>query len=212
MKRLRPPLLPSCSRPPEGAELSSCETRHTSPTLCIRWSRQLSERWSVIHHRVFKCSAGKSSYWETFRLRGNFLHGAEKCKWTFFTEMSFCWRRRRFANCPPTPLHFVFQKKKKKKNPRGGRTDGGKKKKKKKRNTHHIKSDYIVPLMEQFVSQFCQQHALAQLPGGRCLQPCRTIRHRLFYPRCPLTLSARLLIHAHTRYVYNTHTRSGLRW
>lgn len=34
----------------------------------------------------------------------------------------------------------------------------------------HIKSDYIVSLMEQFASQFCQHHALAKLPGAQCLQ------------------------------------------
>lgn len=40
---------------------------------------------------------------------------------------------------------------------------GGKKK------THHIKSDHIVSLMAQFVSQFCQNH-FAELPRVQCLQ------------------------------------------
>lgn len=31
----------------------------------------------------------------------------------------------------------------------------------------HIKSDYIVSVMEQFASQFCQHRALAKLPGAR---------------------------------------------
>lgn len=64
-------------------------------------------------------------------------------------------------------------------NPREGRLMGRKKK-------HHIKSDQIVSLMEQFVSQFCQNHAFAELPRVWCLQAIKAIRHHLFYPRYPL--------------------------
>lgn len=35
---------------------------------------------------------------------------------------------------------------------------------------HQIKSDYIVSLMEQFVSQFCQHLASTGLPGEQCVQ------------------------------------------
>lgn len=161
-----------CSRRVRGHQraLSSLLVKHpgcehrTSPSLCIRCSRQPIERWSVSRHRVFKCCVGKSSCSETFRLRGSFHCGAEYVN-GHFTEMSFLWWRRCFANCPG--CLFIVSSTFAKKKTRGGRPDGGQNKK----ETHHIKSDYIVSLMEQFVSQFCQQHALARLPGGRCLQP-----------------------------------------
>lgn len=70
----------------------------------------------------------------------------------------------------------------------------------------HIKSDYIVSLMEQFASQFCQHHTLAATPKSTMSAGCRTIRHHLFYPWCPLTLSSWLQTHTHTLNLSFSHT------
>lgn len=142
VKLLRPPLPPSRSWPP-----------------VLSWNMVVV---NIVHHN-FKCCVGKSSCSETFRLRGSFHCGAENVNGRF-TEMSFLWRRSRFADCPRCLfiVSSTFAQKK---------VEGGLMEERIKKETHHIKSDYIVSLMEQFVSQFCQQHALARLPGGRCLQP-----------------------------------------
>lgn len=160
VKLLHPPLPPSRSWPPV------LWWNMVVVNIVHHRTRQLNERWSIRRHRVFKCCVGKSSCSETFRLRGSFHCGAENVNGRF-TEMSFLWRRSRFADCPRCLFIVSSTFAQKKKKPE----EGGLMEERIKKETHHIKSDYIVSLMEQFVSQFCQQHALARLPGGRCLQP-----------------------------------------
>lgn len=157
---------------------------------------------NIVHHN-FKCCVGKSSCSETFRLRGSFHCGAENVNGRF-TEMSFLWRRSRFADCPRC-LFIVSSTFAQKKS--GGRPDGGKNKK---RNTSHQVRLHC--LADGTICKSVLSATRSRTAPRRTMSAARrTIRHRLFYPRCPLTLSTRLLIHTHTHYVYNTHTHSGLR-
>lgn len=131
---------------------------------------------------------------------------SRKCKWTFHRdELSVA--TFTFCRLSPMPLHCVFHICTKKKKTRGGRPDGGKNKK---RNTSHQVRLHC--LADGTICKSVLSATRSRTAPRRTMSAARrTIRHRLFYPRCPLTLSTRLLIHTHTHYVYNTHTHSGLR-
>lgn len=96
-------------------------------------------------------------FWrDIFRLfphRRQFLE-EQKYKWTFCRDERF--RAKQTFKIVPvfSPLCLPAE---------GGPTERGGEK-------PHIKSDYIVSLMEQFASQFCQHRALAKLPRAQCLQ------------------------------------------
>lgn len=94
----------------------------------------------------------------------------------------------------------------KKKKTRGGRPDGGKNKK---RNTSHQVRLHC--LADGTICKSVLSATRSRTAPRRTMSAARrTIRHRLFYPRCPLTLSTRLLIHTHTHYVCNTHTHTAV--
>lgn len=196
VKLLHPPLPPSRSWPPV------LWWNMVVVNIVHHRTRQLNERWSIRRHRVFKCCVGKSSCSETFRLRGSFHCGAENVNGRF-TEMSFLWRRSRFADCPRC-LFIVSSTFAQKKS--GGRPDGGKNKK---RNTSHQVRLHC--LADGTICKSVLSATRSRTAPRRTMSAARrTIRHRLFYPRCPLTLSTRLLIHTHTHYVYNTHTHTAV--
>lgn len=101
----------------------------------------------------------------------------QKCKWAFLPRQAFRATKKTFCKLFPLFHHSVFHI-----------TNPGR---------HHIKSDHIVSLMEQFASQFCQHRAFNKTPQSTMSAGLRTIRRHLFYPRCSLTSSSWLQIHTH---------------